>query len=393
MELPVYLDNASTTPLDPRVADAMVRCLRSRDGFGNPSTDTHELGRKAQAQVEAARDQVAALINATGGEIIWTSGATESDNLALIGAASYRRVRGRHLVTSATEHKAVLSTCRHLEQQGFRVTYLEPDRNGLIAPKAVKAAIASDTILVSIMHANNEIGVVQDVAGIGAVCREADVLFHVDAAQSAGRLPLDVQRQCIDLLSVTAHKLYGPKGIGALFLNRQRLRRIEPLMHGGAQERGLRPGTLPTHQIVGMGEAFELAARDMDQDTARIASLRDRLWDGIRTVPGVTLNGHPQRRLCSILCVSVGGVEGESLIFGLRDLAVTSGAACNSATDEPSYVLRSLGRSDQLAHSSIRFSLGRFTTSEEVDFAAASFRQAVDHLHGMLPDRRAIATG
>jgi cysteine desulfurase len=393
MELPVYLDNASTTPLDPRVADAMVRCLQSSDGFGNPSTDTHELGRKAKVQVEAARDQVAALINASRDEIIWTSGATESDNLALMGAANYRRVRGHHLVTSATEHKAVLSTCQHLERQGFRVTYLEPDRHGLIAPEAVEAAIASDTILVSIMHANNEIGVVHDIAGIGAVCREADVLFHVDAAQSAGRLPLDVQRQCIDLLSVTAHKLYGPKGIGALFLNRQRLRRIEPLMHGGAQERGLRPGTLPTHQIVGMGEAFELAASDMDQDTARIASLRDRLWDGIRTVPGVILNGHPKRRLCSILCVSVSGVEGESLMFGLRDLAVTSGAACNAAADEPSYVLRSLGRCDQLAHSSIRFSLGRFTTAEEVDFAAASFRQAVDHLHRMLPDRHAIATG
>ncbi len=393
MELPVYLDNASTTPLDPRVTDAMVRCLQSSDGFGNPSTDTHELGRKAKVQVEAARDQVAALINASRDEIIWTSGATESDNLALMGAANYRRVRGHHLVTSATEHKAVLSTCQHLERQGFRVTYLEPDRDGLIAPEAVKAAIASDTILVSIMHANNEIGVVHDIAGIGAVCREADVLFHVDAAQSAGRLPLDVQRQCIDLLSVTAHKLYGPKGIGALFLNRQRLRRIEPLMHGGAQERGLRPGTLPTHQIVGMGEAFELAASDMDQDTARIASLRDRLWDGIRTVPGVILNGHPKRRLCSILCVSVSGVEGESLMFGLRDLAVTSGAACNAAADEPSHVLRSLGRCDQLAHSSIRFSLGRFTTAEEVDFAAASFRQAVDHLHRMLPDRHAIATG
>ena len=393
MELPVYLDNASTTPLDPRVAETMLRCLRSSDSFGNPSADTHELGRKAHALVEVARDQVAALINASSGEIIWTSGATESNNLALIGAAYYRSVRGRHVVTSATEHKAVLSTCQHLEKQGFRITYLEPDRNGLVAPEAVKAAFTSDTILVSIMHANNEIGVVHDIAGSGAVCREADVVFHVDAAQSAGRLPLDVQRQCIDLLSLTAHKLYGPKGIGALFLNRRRLRRIEPLMHGGDQERGLRPGTLPTHQIVGMGEAFELANRDMDDDTARITALRDQLWDGICDVPGVMLNGHPDQRLCSILCVSVAGVEGESLLFSLRDLAVTSGAACNSAADEASYVLRSLGRSDQLAHSSIRFSLGRFTTSEEINFAAASFRQAVDHLHSMLPDRQAIITG
>jgi len=382
---PVYFDYAATTPVDAGVVRAMTACLTDARAFGNPSSGGHEFGREAEARVEKAREQIALLIGASADEIIWTSGATEADNLAIIGAARFRASSGRHIVTSANEHPAVLDACRHLARQGFKVTSLVPDTRGIIEPGQVADALTDETTLVSIMHVNNEIGVVQDIAAIGALCREHGALFHVDAAQSACHLPIDVGAQSIDMLSLSAQKIYGPKGVGALYLNHDRIRRVEPLMFGGGQEHGVRPGTVPTHQVVGMGEACRLARTGRPADAERIAALRDRLWDGISAVAGVLLNGDRERRVDHILNVSVTGVEGESLHYGLRDLAVSAGSACTTRSDVPSAVLRSLGRGDQLARASVRFSLGRPTTGEEIDFAIETFRRVVAHLRSIAP--------
>lgn len=381
----VYLDYAATTPLDPRVREHMLAFMGNESGFGNPSSDTHEYGRQAQHAVSDAAAAVAALANGDPELLIWTSGATESDNLAVIGGARYRQARGQHVVTVSTEHKAVLSACAELERLGFEVSYLQPDADGVVDPLAVSEALRPDTVLVSVMHANNETGVVQDVAAIGAICREAGTLFHVDAVQSAGKLPLDMMAQQIDLLTLNAHKSCGPKGVGALLLNPESLRRVEPLLFGGGQQRGMRPGTLPVHQIAGMGETCRLLAQEMAEEVPRIETLRDQLWNGIKGLPGVLLNGSGADRIASIVTVSVAGVEGESLRFALDDLAVTSGSACNSASGEPSYVLRALGRSDQLAEASIRFSLGRYTTAADIRQAIGSFRRAVEHLQALSP--------
>ncbi len=381
----IYLDYAASTPVAPEVAEAMAAALRSPELVANPSAGTHAAGRHAAAAVEVARAQVTDLIHADPDEVIFTSGATEADNLAIIGTARFRQAQGRHLVTALTEHRAVLESCRYLESQGWRVTWLKPDADGLIAPAAVAAALAPDTVLVSLMHANNETGVVQDVGAIGGLCRQRGVLLHVDAAQSVGRLPLDVRALQIDLLSLSAHKLYGPKGIGALFIDRERVRRVEPLMFGGGQERGLRPGTLPTHQIIGMGEAFRIAGPRLEADRHQVMGLRDQLWSRLQVIPGVILNGHPAHTTGHILNVSVEGVEGESLHGGLTGLAVASGAACTSLTDEPSFVLRVLGRSAALARSSVRFSFGRPTTAGEIDSAAVAFARTVTELRRRSP--------
>lgn len=381
----IYLDYAATTPVDPRVRDAMLPWLDSLNGFGNPASQNHAYGAAAAEAVEQAAAHVAGLINAAPEEIVWTSGATESDNLAVIGAARFRSMRGRHVITAATEHKAVLESCGALEAEGFTVTYLQPDSTGIISPAQVQEAIREDTILVSIMHANNEIGVVQDIAAIGAICRAADVLFHVDAAQSAGKLPIDVRAQSIDLLSLNAHKACGPKGVGALFLTAERMPRVEPLLHGGGQQRAIRPGTLPVHQIVGMGEAFRLLAVEGAQEVSRITALQQRLQSGLLKLPGVSLNSPAEGGLCSIVSVSVAGAEGESLLAALNEMAVASGSACNSASGEPSYVLRGLGLPDYQAEASIRLSLGRFTTEEEVDAAVRIFAAAVARLQALSP--------
>jgi len=382
---PVYLDYAATTPVDADVARAMNECLTDSRAFGNPASGLHAFGREAEARVEQARRQVAALIGARSNEIIWTSGATEADNLAVIGAARFRASTGRHIITSATEHPAVLDACRFLDKQGFDVTVLAPGANGIIEPGQIEDALTDDTSLVSIMHVNNEIGVIQDIAAIGALCRVHGTLFHVDAAQSACHLPIDVVVQSIDLLSLSAQKIYGPKGIGSLYLNHERIRRIEPLMFGGSQEHGLRPGTVPTHQAVGMGEACRIVLAGRSVDAVHIAALRDRLWAGIGEIPGVLMNGDRERRVSHILNVSVTGVEGESLHYGLRDLAVSAGSACATLDDTPSAVLRCLGRTDQLARASVRFSFGRPTTEEEIDFAIETFRRAVAHLRRIAP--------
>ena len=389
MKLPVYLDFAATTPIASEVADVMSDCLSSDSALGNPHSP-HASGRSAHALVERARAQVAGLINAAPGDIVWTSGATESDNLAVIGAARFRADAGRHLVTTGIEHPAVLECFRYLETQGFEVTYVRADAQGCIDVGSVAAALRPDTTLVSVMHVNNETGVIQDVVEIGRRCRDHGALLHVDAAQSAGRLALDVDAMATDLLSLSAQKSYGPKGVGALYLNRSRIGRIEPLFHGGGQERGLRPGTVPTHQVVGMGLAFELAAQRLAADVRHAALLRERLWDGIRTLPGVLLNGHADRRVCHILSVSVTGVEGESLHFALRDLAVSAGSACATpaagpAAASPSPVLRALGRSDELARSTVRFSVGRTTTVEHIDYAIDIFRREVGRLRLLVP--------
>ncbi len=385
-KLPViYLDYAATTPVDPRVADAMIECLRADGAHGNPASMGHDFGRRARALVEKARQQVAASIGARPECIVWTSGATESDNLAIFGIAHFHADRGRHLITARTEHKAVLDPFKQLEREGFEVTWLKPDSDGIVHPEQVRAALRPDTQLVSLMHVNNETGVIQDVTAIGAICRERGVAFHVDAAQSAGKLPLNVEAMNIDLLSLTAHKSYGPKGIGALYVRRKPPLGLRPLLYGGGQEMGLRSGTLPTHQIVGMGLAFELGERDREADIARIKQLRERLWQGLGAIGGVELNGHPEQRVCGVLNVCFHDVEGESLRFALRDLAVSSGSACASGSDEASYVLRALGRSDQLAQSSIRFSLGRFTTADEIDRAIASVTREVTRLRALSP--------
>ncbi len=385
MKLPIYMDYSATTPVDPRVAERLCAHLTTDGVFGNAASRSHAFGWAAERAVEEARDQVAALVHADPKEIVWTSGATESDNLAIKGAARFYHKRGRHIVTCRTEHKAVLDTCRQLEREGFEVTYLDPEPNGLIDPERLDAAIRSDTVLVSIMHVNNEIGVIQDIAGIGERVRARKALFHVDAAQSAGKVPIDLERMPVDLMSFSAHKLYGPKGIGALYVRRKPRVRLEAEMHGGGHERGMRSGTLPTHQIVGMGEAFRIAAEEMDAENERVLALRRRLWDGLKDMEQVFLNGDEERRVAGNLNVSFAFVEGESLIMALKDLAVSSGSACTSASLEPSYVLRAIGREDELAHSSIRFTLGRFSTAEEVDYAVDKIRSQVQRLRELSP--------
>ena len=381
----VYLDNAATTPVDPRVIDAMATCLGVDGDFANPSAIGHAPGRRARARVEQAREEVASLVGARPAQLIWTSGATEADNLALLGAARFYRSRGRHVVTARTEHPAVLDACRQLEREGFAVTYLVPGSDGIVVPAQVESALRPETILVSLMHVNNEIGVVQDIGAVGRLCRDRGVLFHVDAAQSVGKLPLDVERDCIDLLALTAHKVHGPKGVGALCVRLEPRIGLVPLLHGGGQERGLRSGTLPTHQIVGMGVAYRIAAREMAEDSARMARLRERLWQGLAELPGVELNGHAVQRAPGILNVTIGGVEGESLLFELPGLAVASGSACATTSAEPSYVLRALGRSDRLAQSSLRLSLGRYTTAAEIELAIAAIQGAVRRLRAVAP--------
>jgi cysteine desulfurase len=385
MKLPIYMDYSATTPVDPRVAEKMCRYLTPEGRFGNPASRSHSFGWEAEDAVDQARRQVAELVNADPKEIVWTSGATESDNLAIKGVAHFYHKRGRHIVTSKTEHKAVLDTCRHLEREGFEVTYLDPRSDGLIDPATLEAALREDTILVSIMHVNNEIGVIQDIAGIGEMTRAHNILFHVDAAQSAGKVPIDLERMKVDLMSFSAHKIYGPKGIGALYVRRKPRVRLEAQMHGGGHERGMRSGTLATHQIVGMGEAFRIAREEMATENERVLALRRRLWDGLKDMEQVFLNGAEDHRVSGNLNLSFAFVEGESLIMALKDLAVSSGSACTSASLEPSYVLRALGREDELAHSSIRFTLGRFTTAEEVDYAVRKVREQVGRLRELSP--------
>ena len=381
----VYLDNAATTAADPRVVEAMLECLGPDGDYANPSSVGHAPGRRARVRIEAAREQVAAMVGATPDRIVFTSGATEADNLALLGAARYHRSRGRHLVTARTEHPAVLDACRQLEREGFEVTYLAPGADGIVAPEQVEAALRADTILVSLMHVQNEIGVVQDVAAVGSLCRARGIVFHVDAAQGAGKLPLDVERDCIDLLALTAHKLHGPKGVGALCVRREPRLGLAPMILGGGQERGLRSGTLATHQVVGMGRAYEIAAAEGVSDAARIGALRERLWAALSMLPGTTLNGHPTRRVAGIVSVTFDGIEGESLLAALDDLAVASGSACATLSAEPSYVLRALGHSDRLAQSTLRLSLGRWTTTDEVDHAARRIAEEVGRLRAIAP--------
>jgi len=385
MKLPIYMDYSATTPVDPRVADKMCSCLTLEGMFGNPASRSHAFGWEAESAVEGARRQVAELVNADPKEIVWTSGATESDNLAIKGAAHFYRKRGKHIVTCKTEHKAVLDTCRALERDGFEVTYLAPEANGLIDLSKLEGTLREDTVLVSIMHVNNEIGVIQDIESIGEMTRERKILFHVDAAQSAGKVPIDLERLKVDLMSFSAHKIYGPKGIGALYVRRKPRVRLEAQMHGGGHERGMRSGTLATHQIVGMGEAFRIAREEMAAENDRVIALRRRLWDGLKDMEQVFLNGDAEQRVAGNLNVSFAFVEGESLIMSLKDLAVSSGSACTSASLEPSYVLRALGREDELAHSSIRFTLGRFSTAEEVDYAIAKIRAQVERLRDLSP--------
>lgn len=380
MQLPIYLDYSSTNPVDSRVAAKMMECLTLDGNFGNPASRSHMSGWKAEEAVETARRQVADLIHCDPREIVWTSGATESDNLAIKGAAKFYQDKGRHLVTSVIEHKAVLDSCKQLEQEGFSVTYLTPDSRGMISPAQVAAAIRPDTTLVSLMHVNNEIGVVNDIREIGEVTRQRGVLLHVDAAQSAGKIAIDLSQMQVDLMSLTAHKIYGPKGIGALYVRRQPKVRIEPQVHGGGHEQGMRSGTLPTHQIVGMGEAFALAMIEMAAENARILALRNRLLNGLKAIPAMSVNGDLEQRVPGNLNVSFGYVEGESLMLALRDLEISSGSACTSASLEPSYVLRALGLSDELAHSSVRITVGRFSTEEEIDYAVAVIEKAVAKL-------------
>ena len=385
MRAPVYFDYAATTPVDPRVAQKMSECLMAEGNFGNPASRSHKFGWEAEEAVELARQQVADLLHCDPREIVWTSGATESDNLAIKGVAQFYKTRGKHIVTSKIEHKAVLDPCRHLEKEGFEVTYLEPGEDGLITPQQVADAIREDTTLVSIMHVNNEIGVVNDIAGIGEICREAKVFFHVDAAQSAGKMPIDLSQLKVDLMSLSAHKMYGPKGVGVLFVSRKPRVRLEAQMHGGGHERGMRSGTLATHQLVGMGEACRIAGAEMQEEGTRILKLRERLWDGLREMEEVYANGDLNAHIPGIINMSFNFVEGESLIMSLPELAVSSGSACTSASLEPSYVLRALGMNDELAHSSLRFSIGRFTTEADVDQAIDQVRQAVEKLRDLSP--------
>ena len=380
---PIYLDYSATNPCDERVVDAMVPWLRSH--FGNPASRSHAWGWEAEAAVEKARTQVADLVGADPREIVWTSGATESNNLAIKGAAHFYKDKGKHLITVKTEHKAVLDTCRELERQGFEVTYLDVQADGLVDPEVFKAAIRSDTILASVMFVNNEIGVVQDIEGLGAICRERGVFLHVDAAQATGRIDIDLTTLPVDLMSLTAHKTYGPKGVGALFVRRKPRIRIEAQMHGGGHERGMRSGTLPTHQIVGMGEAYRIAKAEMHVENQRIKALQQRMINGLKGVEQVFINGSLERRVPHNLNMSFNYVEGESLIMGIKGLAVSSGSACTSASLEPSYVLRALGRSDELAHSSLRMTFGRWTTEAEIDFAVDTIKHNVAKLRDLSP--------
>lgn len=385
MKLPIYLDYSATTPVDPRVAEKMSQCLVSEGNFGNPASRSHVFGWKAEEAVEDARRNVADLLNADPREIVWTSGATESDNLAIKGVAHFYSKKGKHIITSKIEHKAVLDPCRQLEREGFEITYLEPGADGIITPEQVQEALREDTILVSLMHVNNEIGVINDIAAIGEITRANKVLLHVDAAQSAGKLPIDMETLKVDLMSLSAHKMYGPKGMGALYVRRKPRVRLEAQIHGGGHERGMRSGTLPTHQIVGMGEACRIAREEMATDNEHNLSLRQRFLNSIADMEEVHVNGSLEQRVTGNLNISFAFVEGESLIMSLKDIAVSSGSACTSASLEPSYVLRALGVSDELAHSSLRFSFGRFTTPEEVDYAATQVRQAVEKLRELSP--------
>ncbi|MDA8677924.1 MAG: IscS subfamily cysteine desulfurase [Halieaceae bacterium] len=382
---PIYLDYLSTTPVDPRVVAAMTACMSTEGVYGNAASRSHVFGWQAEEAVENARSQVAELINADPREIVWTSGATESDNLAIKGVAHFYHKKGKHIVTSKIEHKAVLDTCRQLEREGYEVTYLDPNEQGLTTPEMVQAALREDTILASVMHANNEIGVVNDIAGIGEICRAAGVLFHVDGAQGVGKIPVDMEQMKVDLLSMSAHKMYGPKGVGALYVRRKPRVRLEAQMHGGGHERGMRSGTLATHQLVGFGEAARIAHEEMATESAQLEALRERFWDAISDIPEVYINGDREQRLPGALNVSFAFVEGESLIMSLRDLAISSGSACTSASLEPSYVLRALGLNDEMAHSSLRFSFGRFTTEAEVDHAVQCVRHAVEKLRELSP--------
>ncbi|UZN48007.1 IscS subfamily cysteine desulfurase [Cupriavidus cauae] len=380
---PIYMDYSATTPVDPRVADKMIPYLREQ--FGNPASRSHAYGWEAEKAVEEAREQVAALVGADPREIVWTSGATESDNLAIKGAAKFYSGKGKHIITVKTEHKAVLDTTRELERQGFEVTYLDVQENGLIDIEVFKQALRPDTILVSVMLVNNEIGVIQDIEQIGEICREKGIIFHCDAAQATGKVAIDLSKLKVDLMSFSAHKTYGPKGIGALYVRRKPRVRIEAQMHGGGHERGMRSGTLATHQIVGMGEAFRIAREEMATENERIRMLRDRLWNGLSGMEEVYLNGDFERRVPHNLNVSFNFVEGESLIMAIKDVAVSSGSACTSASLEPSYVLRALGRNDELAHSSIRFTVGRFTTEQEIDYTVELLKSKIGKLRDLSP--------
>jgi len=385
MKLPIYFDYASTTPVDPRVVIKMQDCLSLDGNFGNPASRSHSFGWKAEEATEEARSNVAKLVNCDPREIVWTSGATESDNLAIKGSARFNKSKGNHIITSKVEHKAVLDSCRQLEREGFEVTYLDPGTNGIVTPLMVSNAITDQTILVSLMHINNEIGVINDIESIGKVTREMGVVFHVDAAQSTGKLSIDLSQLEVDLMSFSAHKTYGPKGIGALYARRKPRVRLEAQIHGGGHERGMRSGTLATHQIVGMGEAFRIAREDMTEDNIRIKFLRDKFWEGLNDMEEVYLNGDQEQRAAGFLNVSFNYVEGESLIMALKDIAVSSGSACTSASLEPSYVLRAIGLKDELAHSSIRFAIGRFTTKEEVEYTIGLVRNAVGKLRELSP--------
>jgi len=380
---PIYMDYSATNPCDPRVVDAMIPWLREH--FGNPASRSHAWGWEAEAAVERARGQIADLIGADPREIVWTSGATESNNLALKGAANFYKTKGKHIITVKTEHKAVLDTCRELERQGFEVSYLDVQADGLVDLSVLEAAMRPDTILVSVMYVNNEIGVIQDISAIGSLCRSKGIILHVDAAQATGRIDIDMSKLPVDLMSLTSHKTYGPKGIGALFVRRKPRIRLEAQMHGGGHERGMRSGTLPTHQCVGMGEAFALAKAEMHEENKRIQALHERMLEGLKDIEEVFLNGHATKRVPHNLNMSFNFVEGESLIMGIKGLAVSSGSACTSASLEPSYVLRALGRSDELAHSSLRMTIGRWTTEEEIDYAIATIRENVAKLRELSP--------
>lgn len=383
MNTPVYLDNSATTPVDPRVAEKMMACLTLDGNFGNPASRSHLFGWRAEEAVEDARLQVATLINADSREIVWTSGATEANNLALKGVAHAYRQKGRHIITSMIEHKAVLDPCKQLEKEGFEVTYLQPDCHGVISPNQVEEALREDTILVSLMHGNNELGVLTDIATIGKLTRSRGVFLHVDAAQTTGKVAIDVNAMNVDLMSLTAHKTYGPKGIGALYVRRSPKIKLEAQIHGGGHERGMRSGTLATHQIVGMGEAFRLASVLMSVDCERIQSLRERLWLSLSDLLGVHLNGDSDQRVAGVINVGFADVDGEVLLMSLGDIAVSSGSACTSASLEPSYVLRAIGLAENLAHSSLRLSVGRFTTEEEIDFVAETIKNAVTRLRSL----------
>jgi cysteine desulfurase len=384
-EKPIYLDYSATTPIDPRVVTEMLKYMGPESSFGNPASRSHKFGWDAEAAVEKARKDIADLVGANPKEIIFTSGATESNNLAIKGVAHFNRKKGKHIVTCKTEHKAVLDTCRQLEREGFEVTYLDPMENGLVNLDDLKNALRDDTTIVSIMHVNNEIGVIQDIEAIGNICRERKIIYHVDAAQSAGKVDINLEELPVDLMSFSAHKAYGPKGIGALYVQRKPRVRLEAQMHGGGHERGMRSGTLATHQIVGMGEAFRIAKEEMAEEGKRLLALRNRLYDGVKDIEEVYVNGDLHQRIPGNINISFNYVEGESLLMALKDLAISSGSACTSASLEPSYVLRALGRNDELAHSSIRFTMGRFTTEEEVDRTIAHVRKAVEKLRELSP--------